>query len=96
MPKVRAESGVTGDVLRTVLGGTPAGSLDPLRVGVAAGPQYTRWVGARETYAWMLFAIETTEIWRQSVEPVDLLGDEGGDLRRGAIWAGDPPPEAGS
>jgi len=62
VPKVRADRSVTGDVSFIVLFGMPAGSFLEDKVGFATGPEYTRWVGARETYAWIELAIETTEI----------------------------------
>lgn len=63
VPNVRAERGVTGDVVGSVCGGSPFGGDFELLVGLALPPQYTFCVGARDTYAWMLLASETTEIW---------------------------------
>lgn len=76
MPKVLALSSLTGLLwgCRKVRAGTPAGravfwfvlaGFDAEvveRDGSGEAPAYTCRVGARETYAWMLLAIETTEI----------------------------------
>lgn len=95
VPKVRAESGVTGDVEGIVLAGMPLGRDFPPRVG-SAGPQYTFLVAEREAYAWMLFASDTTEIWRFWLERrLNIVGSMDG-VQRGATWVTSPRPGEGN